>query len=289
MNVFISWSGPRSGAVAEALHKWIPKIINAVKPWLSTTDIDKGARWASDVAIKLEASKAGIICLTPSNLHSDWVLFEAGALSKTLQNTFVCTLLIGLEPSDVKGPLAQFQATRAMKEDVLKLLQTLNQGLGEAALPANHIEEAFEVWWPKLESELRLLPPDDSTTRPHRSERELLEEILDFVRNQNRSIAAGITEEDRDQIVVGRAHKIIFGKRNVRSVSTERRKGPNIVITVDLEKGGKYEVTLPKDIALDEVATRTEAQISAAEAKAKPETDLSSLDEEDEGRDMENS
>jgi hypothetical protein len=83
-------------AAAEALRGWLPKIINALKPWLSSADIDKGARWSADVASRLEAAKAGIICLTPSNLHSDWILFEAGALSKTLKNTFVCPFLIGL-------------------------------------------------------------------------------------------------------------------------------------------------------------------------------------------------
>jgi hypothetical protein len=31
MDIFISWSGPRSGAVAEALKKWLPKIVNAFK------------------------------------------------------------------------------------------------------------------------------------------------------------------------------------------------------------------------------------------------------------------
>jgi hypothetical protein len=155
MDVFISWSGPRSEAVATALRNWLPKIINAIKPWLSTADIEKGARWASDLALKLETAKAGIICLTPSNLHADWLVFEAGALSKIVQASFVCTFLIGLEPSDVEGPLAQFQATRATREDVLKLLKTLNQGLGEgAALSETHIGEAFDVWWPKLDQEL---------------------------------------------------------------------------------------------------------------------------------------
>jgi hypothetical protein len=127
MDVFISWSGERSRAAAEALRGWLPKIINAIKPWLSSADIDKGARWSTDVASRLEAAKAGIICLTPSNLHSDWILFEAGALSKTLQNTFVCPFLIGLEPSDVKPPLAQFQATKAEKKRCSKALENSKQ------------------------------------------------------------------------------------------------------------------------------------------------------------------
>lgn len=187
MDVFISWSGERSRAAAEALRNWLPKIINAIKPWLSSEDIEKGARWSVDVAGRLEKVKAGIICLTPSNLHSEWILFEAGALSKTLQNTFVCPFLIGLEPSDVKPPLAQFQATKAVKADVLKLLKTLNTVLSESALGEEHIKEAFEVWWPKLEVQLKDLPADEPTAKPHRTERDILEEILALVRNQNRS------------------------------------------------------------------------------------------------------
>jgi TIR domain len=186
MDVFISWSGERSRAAAEALRGWLPKIINAIKPWLSSADINKGARWSTDVASRLETAKAGIICLTPSNLHSDWILFEAGALSKTLKNTFVCPLLFDLEPSDVQPPLAQFQATRATKSELLKLLKTLNAALAESALHETHIDEVFEVWWPKLEHQFKTLPAEHSIAKPSRSERELLEEILALVRNQNR-------------------------------------------------------------------------------------------------------
>src|SRR5437870_6896282 len=142
MEIFISWSGPKSQALASALHGWLPKIVNAFKPWLSSSDLDKGTRWGSEVAARLKQSRAGIICLTPGNLHSDWILFETGALSKTLKNTFVCPFLIGLDPSDVKPPLAQFQATRAIKEDVLRLLKTLNNALGDSSLPEAHIDEA---------------------------------------------------------------------------------------------------------------------------------------------------
>jgi hypothetical protein len=83
MDIFISWSGPRSRAVTEALTEYLPMIVNAFSPWLSSADIDKGARWNSDLAAALATSKAGIICLTPNNLTAPYVLFESGALSKT--------------------------------------------------------------------------------------------------------------------------------------------------------------------------------------------------------------
>jgi hypothetical protein len=86
-----------------------------------SADIDKGARWSLDVASRLEQARLGIICLTPANLHSDWLLFEAGALSKTVKSTYVCPLLLDLQPAELHGPLAQFQATRATADEILKL------------------------------------------------------------------------------------------------------------------------------------------------------------------------
>ncbi len=186
MEVFVSWSGKRSGAAATALRDWLPKVINALRPWISSDDVDKGTRWSAEIASKLKNVKAGIICLTPSNLHNDWILFEAGAISKSVENTFVCPLLIDLQPNEISGPLTQFQATRATKEDLLKLLKTLNQALGEDALEKGHVEEAFETWWPKLESKLAALPAEQVTSRTQRSEGEIMDELLELTRGLTR-------------------------------------------------------------------------------------------------------
>src|ERR1700693_4685559 len=111
MKIFISWSGPRSVAGAQLLHEYRPMINNAFDPWLSSVDIDKGSRSASEIAQALVAAKAGIICLTPNNLNAPWILFEAGGIAKTVDKTLACTLLVGLEPSDVSKPLGEFQHT----------------------------------------------------------------------------------------------------------------------------------------------------------------------------------
>jgi hypothetical protein len=210
----------------------------------------------------LEVAKAGIICLTPSNLHSDWILFEAGALSKTLKNTFVCPLLIGLEPADVKGPLAQFQATRAVKEEFLQLLKTLNGALGDSALPDSHIDEAFEVWWPKLHEHLSKLPPDGATNVPSRTERDLLDEILQYVRNQSRNFATGtnLSQDDRTQIIRGRIERTVRSiDKTVGTISYYTEDG---AVKVGLSaKGKSYSVVIPFDTDLDEVPAKTLAQI----------------------------
>ncbi|RWR47594.1 toll/interleukin-1 receptor domain-containing protein [Sinirhodobacter ferrireducens] len=110
MKVFISWSGTRSRAVATALKDWLPIILEGIEPWVSDKDISAGERWAQSVAGELEAANFGIICITPENLNADWILFESGALSKSMQDARVIPLLFDLDFSDISGPLAQFQA-----------------------------------------------------------------------------------------------------------------------------------------------------------------------------------
>ena len=82
MDVFISWSEDRSRIIAEALKEWMPLVINDVQPWLSSKDIEPGARWSAEVAAKLESTGYGIICLTPGNALMPWILFEAGGTIK---------------------------------------------------------------------------------------------------------------------------------------------------------------------------------------------------------------
>jgi hypothetical protein len=183
MKVFLSWSGERSQGIAEALRDWLPKVIQAVQPWMSAVDIERGARWSTDIASELGQTSFGVLCLTPENLDAPWIHFEAGALSKTLEKTFVCPYLFELEPADLKGPLVQFNAAKATREDTLKLVHTVNDAQ-EAPLLKAVLEESYEVWWPKLEERLSSLPRPQFEVKHSRSEREILEELLDLVREQ---------------------------------------------------------------------------------------------------------
>jgi hypothetical protein len=190
MKVFISWSGDRSNKVARTLSEWLPSVIQAVKPWMSE-QIAKGARWSPEVARELQETRFGIVCLTPENLTAPWILFETGALSKTIESTYVCPYLLELKPADLQGPLAQFQAAKADRTDTLDLVKSINAAQGETALPAKSIELAFNKWWPELEKELLEIsrqsaaPPD----RKKRTEMDVLEEVLDIVRQLRRDTA----------------------------------------------------------------------------------------------------
>jgi hypothetical protein len=191
MLLFLSWSGARSKAVAEVLERWLGQVIQAVEPWISV-DIDKGARWGPEIAERLEQSRVGIICLTRDNLESRWILFEAGALSKT-KDAYVCTFLLGISPADVEPPLAQFQHTTFEKADVARLLRTINSAVtkqGERGLAETVLAEVFETFWPALEMQLKaILEQPVPAATPARSTTEILDEILTTVRGLDRRIA----------------------------------------------------------------------------------------------------
>lgn len=184
-NVFISWSGDRSEAIATALHKWIPQFIQSVKPWMSKPDMTKGRRWGVEMGERLEQTSVGIICLTPENLDVPWILFEAGTISKEMRDSRTCTYLFDLDYTDIKGPLAQFQHTQAEKEDTKKLLNTINAALGatEGVLLVEQgiLDEAFETFWPKLEKALKNVPPPKAKP-PKRTQEDKIDDILTVVR-----------------------------------------------------------------------------------------------------------
>lgn len=184
MKVFICWSEERSKKVAEALRDWLKRVIQQLEPFLSTQDIRTGKRWNSEIANQLAETKFGILCLTRENLDTTWLNFEAGALSKTIDDkTFVCPYLIGgLQSTEVPDPLGQFQTVPADKDGPLKLLRTINSALSpEKQLEEKVIGDVFEKFWPDLKEVLDNLPPVKGEKRPARSVEDMVKDILNIV------------------------------------------------------------------------------------------------------------
>jgi hypothetical protein len=188
MNVFLTWSGTVSHKVAIALREWLPLVLQRVRPFLSSEDIRKGSRWATEIAQGLAKVEYAIVCLTPTNLESQWVHFEAGAVSKHLEIARVAVLLVDLKPTDVEGPLAQFHHTNTTRDDMLKLTQDLNAASGPDQLTTPQVEKSFSAFWDDLEKQIEEAKKYVSP-RPHkRSNEDLLAEILESSRNQGRTM-----------------------------------------------------------------------------------------------------
>ena len=197
MEVFISWSGNRSEKVAEALRDWLPNVIQSVRPFMSESDINRGSRWSDDLATHLQDAKFGLICLTQENLKAPWMLFEAGALSKSIENTRVVPYLYRVSLAQLEGPLAQFQAAVADKVSTLEVMKSINGALEENGLDSARLESAFEAWWPQLQGTLNDIPETTEETPPPRTDRDILEEILFLSREMSRqSVFNSKSEQD---------------------------------------------------------------------------------------------
>lgn len=248
MKIFLSWSGSRSRAVAETLNDWLRRVIQAVKPFYSP-EIEKGAKWGSEVDDALEGTRFGIICLTPDNLASPWIHYEAGALAKT-KDALIWTFLHGLTPADVPPPLGKFQHTVAEKGDVLLLLRTINGRLaevGEEPLPDRLLEENFKLFWPMLEKGLKAAEAistegsaqkREGTAVNVRGEGAKLDEVLELARSQERRL---LWIEDKLSELGPTQH----GSRKKSGDSYYR----NISFNVDREEGIDTRVTVQKLVA----------------------------------------
>jgi hypothetical protein len=183
-NVFLSWSGERSRLVADFLKNWLSSVVQTAKPWMSESEIDKGTRWFGEMTRVLDEIRIGIVCLTPENLTQPWLLFEAGALSKFIdERARLCTYLIpGLRSSEVLAPLGMFQDTKATKEDTLRMVRTVNRAVNDDPISDESLEAVFEALWPKLEERLHSLPAPTDTAPAKRSPDAVMDEVLELAR-----------------------------------------------------------------------------------------------------------
>lgn len=192
MKVFISWSGERSKSLAQVLRDWLPRMLHAVRPYFSPDDVAKGSRWTNEIAVELHDSGFGILCLTPDNFAAPWMVFEAGALSKNLDQGRVCPLMFGFEPrAALTGPLSQFQAAQFGKTEIARLVRALNYELGDHGLQAEVLADVFEVWWPRLEAEVKAIQEQGIVVVDRPEPLDVLEEILSLTRGIANAVGSG--------------------------------------------------------------------------------------------------
>jgi hypothetical protein len=184
MKVFISWSGEPSKSIALALRDWLPMVIQAVEPYMSELDTHAGERWLQKVSTELDETNFSIICVTRENVKSQWLNFEAGALSKVVDTARVVPLLHGFSStSDLAPPLGQFQAKLANEKGIKELLTAIDSHT-EHPLGQVTLAKIFARFWPDLEEQVDEIPKTEivALDEPERTDRELLEELLQLVR-----------------------------------------------------------------------------------------------------------
>ncbi len=194
MRVFISWSGPLGKGIAGAFNEWLPHVLQAVKPYFSQ-DMPKGKHWAFQLADVLRDCRVGIIVVTPDSLCSPWINFEAGALSKEFTESRVCTVLFDISPSDLVGPLAQFQACRFEKDEFRQVVASINSALGENSLSESQLSRVYRKWWPDLRERVEpILEARASREVADAAPANPLLTELGEIKKQNLQLAAALAE-----------------------------------------------------------------------------------------------
>jgi hypothetical protein len=205
MDLFISWSGKKSQEVALALKEWLPFVLNDVVPFLSSEDLHPGKRWSTDLSRQLEKTDFGVLCLTKENVNAPWINFEAGALSKKVEISQVVPLLLDVKGSELPdGPILIFTYVYLDKEGVKKVVTDLNDAINRP-LEKGRLETSFEKWWPELEDRLNAIKDkfskatavEDEFTMESavRRNNEMLEEILELARNQEKRVNLPVVYE----------------------------------------------------------------------------------------------
>lgn len=251
--VFISWSGEQSKHIATALRELLPDLLQGLDPWMSEHDIAAGSRWLSELITQLSESQLGIICLTPENLQaSSWLLFEAGALAKSIVESRVISYRLGVSSTDVAFPLAQFQGVDANKAGTQKLVRTLNLAC-DAPIPEERLERMFARWWPDFSARLNSAPASKGSPAKKRDDRSLLEEILQLVRRlqppQSGSIEDEIARLRSDLGPVSpKTEKLLreqvrqaLARMTIHDMGRESESGPLEAVTIYLEVEGDHK------------------------------------------------
>lgn len=218
MNVFIGWSGERSKKVAKALFDWLAELFLPIDLWVSFED-DPGKRWQDILSGKLLDAEFGILCMTPGNTVSPWILYEAGALSKST----ICPYLYKLSGEDLPDQLQPFGWCVADEEGTRKLLDAITHKLRERKGKENFdrsdmvLDNQFKKTWPSLNEKLQEIDKSDVdgriSTKIAEAQPKLwkaLEELKGkkiFLRNTfYRSLLVKYLEDSRRTLAVSKAY-----------------------------------------------------------------------------------
>jgi hypothetical protein len=235
VKVFISWSGEPSRSIARALDGWLESVVQHVDVWMSDEEIGSGQQWNEAIRKSLNETNVGIVCVTRANQHVPWLIFEAGALAKSVAEGRVVPLCIDLKAAEVTGPLSGFQGRSLDKDGVKRLVRDLNEA-AEKKMPKERLDGVFKAMWPELEAAvlqaINAAPPD---TEPRRSAEDMLEELVERIRHMDRQLDKEAAAEPpivftKAYVKQGLLSKTTYMK-GTRGIPTRVHTGPGGEIT----------------------------------------------------------
>jgi hypothetical protein len=248
----------------------LPDVVNAIQPFMSGINIDKGTRWAEILNSNLQESACAIVCLTPESLSSVWVAFEAGAVSRAAGSTDgararIWTYLSGLENKDIQlTPYAEYQSTSETEEETFRLISSINQ-LSPDPVAEETLKRRFDaVFWPNFTNVLERVHamPTNSSARwmlAATPESDMLSEILLTVRSVQRELRRSSERTSSGEPSARKSRARLLWER-LKARGIDSRIQPHAVGSADVLIHGKvlrlspnrYHDVLVDDESLDD-------------------------------------
>ena len=163
MKIFFSWSGNLSHNFARTLSDWLECVFPSITYFISSSDISPGSRWSNKLTDELEECKVGILCITYENISSPWINFEAGALSKHINEAgVIIPMLINISNDEIRNsPLSQFQTLTIKRDDIYKLTIKICDILN-CEIKTDKLKRIFDTWYPDLSGKIAKLNIDSN-------------------------------------------------------------------------------------------------------------------------------
>jgi len=162
MNIFFSYSGARSKEVAEAFAAFVQFIFRDINALGINTDIAKGDSWRNLLQDSASQAELAIVFVTSENIEKPWLNYEMGFLIEKLK--YVIPLLVDLKPSDLKGPLSQFQACTVSKDEIYKLVKQIHKLGYKKKIETSLLNELFNKHWPVFLEKIKRLNKPTKTS-----------------------------------------------------------------------------------------------------------------------------
>lgn len=165
--VFISWSGEQSRGIARILKRSIREIVPKATIFMADRYTGVGSRWNIAIAEHLDRSDIGIFVVTPANLRSRWLNFEAGAIAKRLKRAQVIPLLVGIENRELTGPLAEFQGLEWSGPSFHRMMKVINRATGSRT-KNSRVAKRVRSRWARVNRRVLGVPGAFAETSPLR-------------------------------------------------------------------------------------------------------------------------
>lgn len=243
--VFLSWSGDQSRKVAEAFSDLFKAVFApTIKSFMSSKDIAAGDRSIRTLFTMLEKCNYGVCFINSENARAPWIQFEAGALSKIIDDSKVMVLI--LDESSISSlygtPLSEFQHKLFNKEDIKSIFEEIIKNFGFNDDKESFMQRFNGSWDEFYDKSRAVLDEKKGKKEDVRDEQYTEKEALDTIKKMLINVQ-NLLKTDYSQTIKDGISLVEELKKMIKNMSPEDLKDMKLQFKVQ-----RYELVFQQNI-----------------------------------------